>query len=304
MDMKQYEKYLVYNEPIPYLPLSIVKKYEDIKSEILTLSKKIHLSKEESEHLNILQEEINNPLHLLIHPIKMNNYLDFHMAIHCLTINKNQIPDPKVISMSYLDFLFYTLNNNENGQIYLIMLLEIFRMCLNVNYKQIEYIEDEKGKINFIFILDCDGENKKVKIDKTDFDNIKNIILYQNIPDYDDAYIDPKMEKALKEAQEFMNKNKKKMASLEDQIICVMLALNETDESKIHNLTIRKFAKILQRYDYKLHYEIYKQAECSGMVTFKQEIDHWMSDLSVKDKYADVKVDFEEFKNKVNGKKS
>jgi len=29
-----------------------------------------------------------------------------------------------------------------------------------------------------------------------------------------------------------------------------------------------------------------------------------MSDLSVKDKYADVKVDFEEFKNKVNGKKS
>ena len=38
------------------------------------------------------------------------------------------------------------------------------------------------------------------------------------------------------------------------------------------------------------------------MVTFKQEIDHWMSDLSVKDKYADVKVDFDEFKNKINGK--
>ena len=101
-----------------------------------------------SEHLNILQEEINNPLHLLIHPVKMNNYLDFHMAIHCLTINKNQIPDPKVISMSYLDFLFYIFDKDENGQFYLIMLLEIFKLCLNIEYKQIEYIHNEKGKIN------------------------------------------------------------------------------------------------------------------------------------------------------------
>jgi len=204
--------------------------------------------------------------------------------------------------MSYLDFLFYTFDKDENGKIYLMMLLEIFKICLNIDYKQIEYIKDEKGKLNLIFNLEYNNENKKITIDKQDFDNIKKIILLQNIPDYDDAYIDPKMEKALKEAQEFMNKNKKKMASLEDQIVCVMLALHEVDEKNIHNLTIRKFTKILQRYDYKLHYEIYKQAECSGMVTFKQEIDHWMSDLSVKDKYADVKVDFDEFKNKINGK--
>ena len=239
---------------------------------------------------------------LLIYPVKVIDYLNFFISVNCLTFEKNKIPDINIIKMSYLDFLFYTFDKDENGKIYLMMLLEIFKICLNIDYKQIEYIKDEKGKLNLIFNLEYNNENKKITIDKQDFDNIKKIILLQNIPDYDDAYIDPKMEKALKEAQEFMNKNKKKMASLEDQIVCVMLALHETDEKKLHNLTIRKFTKILQRYDYKLHYEIYKQAECSGMVTFKEEINHWMSDLSVDDKYADVKVDFDEFKNKINGK--
>ena len=174
------------------------------------------------------------------------------------------------------------------------MLMKILELCLKQNVEDIKYIKNEKGKINLII--------KDETIDKNDFDNIKNIILYQNIPDYDDSYIDPKVEAALKEAQEFINRNQKKMASLEDQIVCVMLALHETDKTKIHNLTIRKFTKIIQRYDYKLHYEIYKQAECSGMVTFKKEIDHWMTEISNK-KYSDVIVDYGEFKGKIESVK-
>ena len=239
---------------------------------------------------------------LLIYPVKVIDYLNFFISVNCLTFDKNKIPDVNIIKMSYLDFLFYTFDKDENGKVYLMMLLEIFKLCLNIDYKQIEYIKDENNKLNLIFNLQYEGENKKITIDKQDFDNIKNIILLQNIPDYDDTYIDPKVEAALKEAQEFMNRNKKKMASLEDQIVCVMLALHETDESKIHNLTIRKFSKILQRYDYKLHYEIYKQAECSGMVTFKEEINHWMSELS-NNKYSDVVIDYDEFKGKIESAK-
>ena len=239
---------------------------------------------------------------LLIYPVRIIDYLNFFISVNCLTFEKNKIPDVNIIKMSYLDFLFYTFDKDKNGKVYLMMLLEIFKLCLNIDYKQIEYIKDEKDKLNLIFNLQYEKENKKITIDKTDFDNIKNIILLQNIPDYDDTYIDPKVEAALKEAQEFMNRNKKKIASLEDQIVCVMLALHETDESKIHNLTIRKFSKILQRYDYKLHYEIYKQAECSGMVTFKEDINHWMSELS-NSKYSDVIVDYGEFKGKIESAK-
>ena len=231
---------------------------------------------------------------LLITPVTVKDYIDFFISVNCLMIEKNKVPDLKVIKMSYLDYLFYLINNSQEGQLYAQMLVAILNLCLGLSPEEIKYIKDEQGKIKLIL--------KDVEYDKKDFDNIKNIILYQNIPEYDDTYIDPKVEKALQEAEEFVNRHKKKMGSLEDQIICVMLAMHETDEKKIHELTIRKFSKILQRYDYKLHYEIYKQAEMSGNVTFKQEIDHWMSEIS-KNKYSDVIIEYGQFKNKIENAK-
>jgi hypothetical protein len=72
----------------------------------------------------------------------------------------------------------------------------------------------------------------------------------------------------------------------------------ELNLDMIKHMSIRKFEKALSRIDFKIHYEIYKEAECSGMVTFKKGIDHWMSDLTNDDKYSDVKVGLEDFKSK------
>ena len=70
----------------------------------------------------------------------------------------------------------------------------------------------------------------------------------------------------------------------------------------IYELTIRKFSKILERVDHKLHYEIYLGAEMSGMVKFKDEnqIKHWMADLTKSDNYEDVKVDADEMHHKID----
>ena len=70
----------------------------------------------------------------------------------------------------------------------------------------------------------------------------------------------------------------------------------------IYKLTIRKFSKMLQRIDHKLHYQIYLSAEMSGMVEFKNKdaIVHWMNDLSNKDEYQDVKVDMEDMNSKID----
>jgi len=307
MDISQYDQYFIYDEPVQYISQKSSKRRLEIEAEINNIELD-EISDEAKIKISKLKDEYEN-LTLLIYPIRMSKYLNFHMLANCLLIEKNKIPDPKVISMSYLDFLFYLIENDQNGNIYAQMLTGIFSLCLGIESNNIRYIKDEQGKINLNLNIKyiCRKNEEEVTryreeiLDKTDFDNIKNIIIYQNIPDYDDTYIDPKMEKALKEAQEFINKNKKKMASLEDQLICVLISTSLSMED-IYNLTIRKFSKILQRVDYKLHYEIYKTASMSGFVKFEQEVDHWMSDLSVDDKYADVKVDFEEFKNKVNGK--
>lgn len=294
MDISQYEQYFIYSKPIPYISQKSLERKQQIEKEIL------ELNIEEEIKLKLLQDEYDK-LSLLIYPLKMFDYLRFYFSINCLMIDKNKIPNPKIISMSYLDFLLYLIKNDANGEYYAIMLCDLLNLCCGIEKENIRYQIDEKGKGKLILSMVNEEATTDYIINKTDFDNIKNIILNQNIPDYDDTYIDPKVEEILKEAEEFLNKNKKKMASLEDQIICVMLALNETDEEKIHNLTLRKFSKILQRYDYKLHYEIYKTAEMGGMVSFKQEIDHWMSEISNK-KYSNTNstiVEYDTLKNKI-----
>lgn len=231
---------------------------------------------------------------LLIYPVSMYDYIDFFMAINCLLMKKNEIPDPKIISMSYLDFLVYLIESNPEGQYYALMLMQLFKICLNLNEEQIGYRKDNKARAKLVIQY----KDRNLIIDKNDFETIKNIICHQNIPYYDDSYIDPELDKALREAEEFKNRTSKKKCSLEDQIICVMLSTSLNKE-QIKILTIRKFTKILERADYKLHYEIYKTASMSGMVEFKGEIDHWMSDLTP-DRFEGKVTDFNELQDKIN----
>jgi len=307
MDISQYEQYFIYDDPVQYISQKSLKRKKEIEIEIANMDDNNLINDVKIPQLKIEYEN----LPLLIRPVRLSEYLNFHIAVNCLSIDKNKIPDPKVISMSYLDFLFHLINNDTNGIVYGQMLIEVFRLCLGLGNEDIRYLKNENGKINLnLNVRYVYTENNEEKIgfrdeiiDKQDFDNIRNIILYQNIPDYDDTYIDPKVEQVLKEAQDFMNKNKKKMCSFEDQLICVMLALKEVSLDNIKKLTIRKFSKILERYDYKFHYGIYKQAEMSGMVSFKKDIDHWMSELK-KNKYSDVAIEYGQFKNKIESAKT
>ena len=85
----------------------------------------------------------------------------------------------------------------------------------------------------------------------------------------------------MREANEIRSREGTKMASLEDQMICVLISTNMSLQD-IYSLSIRKFVKILERVDALLHYKIYLSASMSGFVEFKDKsfIKHWMSDLT------------------------
>ena len=212
MNTSEYDQYFIYDDPVPYITQKSLIRRKEIETKLNKI-KPDQINEEVEQEISQLKNEYES-LILLIHPVRMSKYLNFHMLANCLLIEKNKIPDPKVISMSYLDFLFYLIENDQNGNIYAQMLTGIFHLCLGVESDNIRYIKDEKGKINLnLNVAYKYFKNEKEKmiykeeiIDKTDFDNIKNIIIYQNIPDYDNTYIDPKMEKALKEAQEYFDK--------------------------------------------------------------------------------------------------
>lgn len=221
---------------------------------------------------------------LFIYPIKMNEYFEFYNVVGCLTIEQNKISDPNIISMSYLDFLFFLINNDKKGEDFKYMLVKIINMCLKT--ENIRYT-DNNGKIK-LFI-------NEVEINKKDFDFLKRIICYQNTPDYDDTYIDPELEQALREANELQNSNNGLNTSLERQMSCVVASTSYTYDM-IYDMTIRKFILLLQVVDTKLHYQIYKTAECSGMVSFKTAIPHWRYDKNNK---FDSLIKYDSFKDKM-----
>lgn len=230
---------------------------------------------------------------LLIYPATMDRYLDFHFYITCLLLDKNSIPNPEVITMTYLQFLYYMASTTELP--YLYMFKELLKMVLHIdNDSDLWFGTDPNGKAIF--------KIKGVIYNSDDLNKITDIIFLQNSIEHIDDTIQKEVRDAMEKAKVYkMKQNEYKMCSLEDQMVCVLISTSLKFED-INKLTIRKFSKILERVDYKLHYKIYLSAEMSGMVKFKDEnkIKHWMADLTKSDKYEDVKVDADEIRHKID----
>lgn len=233
---------------------------------------------------------------LLLYPALMSEYIDFHWAVSSLLLDKNSTPDSKIISMSYLSYLYYLTSKDEDSP-YLLMLKYLLLIVLHIDKKEEDRIGfyEKDGKAYFLI----DGQ----QYDNNDLMNMKKIIFEQNcIMDIDES-IQKEVRDALEKAEEYkLKQNANKMCSLEEQMICVSISSPYKLED-IYKLTIRKFSKMLQRIDHKLHYQIYLNAEMSGMVEFKNKdtLTHWMSDLNGRDKYQDVKVDMDDMNSKIDG---
>lgn len=230
---------------------------------------------------------------LQIYPVTMDKYLEFHFYVNCLLLDKNSIPDPTVISMTYLDFLYYMSSTTELP--YLYMFKELLKMVLHIDKDDAFYFGLlENGKA----IFKING----VTYNSDDFNKIADIIMLQNEIEHIDDTIQKEVREEMERAEAYkMKQNAYKMCSLEDQMICVLISTSLKLED-IYELTIRKFTKILARVDHKLHYEIYLGAQMSGLVKFDDDnqIKHWMADLTKQDKYSDVKVDAEAMHHKID----
>jgi hypothetical protein len=239
---------------------------------------------------------------LLIHPINLKDYAMFYTLAQCLVIDKNSIPDIKVISMSYLEYLIKTNMDNPDDIPYVYMVDRILALVLPNDSSFSDPLEsmkryalDEKGKPYF-FIGD-------VKYTAPDFEEIRLIICEQNLIELPDENISKEVRDSLAAAQEYKNKlSGAKSASLEEQIIA-LATVTGWSFAEMYNMTCRKFIKSIRIMDNTMHYKIYLAASMSGMVEFKDKsfIKHWLTDTTAKDPYENVTMDMKEVENKIGG---
>lgn len=120
---------------------------------------------------------------ILIYPILVKDWSKFSDALGILTIRKNEINEAEIIKMKYLDFLLMLATEDTT-------ILESLNTIIKYSLKEDYFLPHELNDKNNLAITD-EEYNIKALITGKEFDDIKSIILHQNIYDYDDRYISP-----------------------------------------------------------------------------------------------------------------
>lgn len=270
------------------------------------------LKKEIIEELEWLDEyyfQYDKPIpfksDLIIYPILTQNYTEFLKLSDCLTLNKNETTEG--LMQTHLDFLVSKMEDREIGQYWarkfsrllelifhvkngircnqcktIISLPEFLQQleeqkegvacknCGSTNFEEvIRYIENSKGKKELII--------NGVTITSKDYERLRQIVMYQNFPDYqDDSWVDPEIREDQRQKQELLAKQGSGgTATLERKVVAISSQTNYKIE-EVYNLPMRKFITLLELIDAVITYQADRTGMMSGMVTFKKPLEHWL----------------------------
>ena len=244
----------------------------------------------------IYNKEVKYNEHITLYPIKMKDIITFQQYQMALTLRKDAIfQDKQIIKMGYLEFIKYACRNDELAQKYNMPLLPFYYDFI-IGVLQLTCGEDVEIKYNTSTL---DFSINDFLITDEVFDDLRKIIIIQNDIDFDiDEFMNIDTVKALEKAREFEAKKNKEKADIEDYIDSIIIGLKVT-EDYVSNLTIRKFWRYIKRINKHEEYEACRSGQMSGMVTFKEPIQHWMTSIEVTDKYENLKTDEEELRSKI-----
>lgn len=265
---------------------------------------------------------------LTIYPVNVQNYDEFLACTSCLTLNKSD--DPIGMKFTNLGYLINKMEEKEGGQkwsLYFSRLCElIFRIKNGIKCKKcgkvmsfVEFFEGYRDKKDD-FCCECGSsefmevigirENKETGkkelhvdgnfISSKDFNRLRQIVMYQNLPDYkDDSWVDIEVRKDQEETRKLREKkNKSGSATLERKVVCLAVKTGFTIDY-IYSLTIRKFLMMFSAVDDLINYETARIGLMTGMVSSKEPLEHWVYKQEEEDIYGRG-VDAGAFKEMIN----
>lgn len=216
-----------------------------------------------------------------LYPISLEDSEDFLEASKVISIDKNSLPSVDIIQMSYLKFICAVLvrerKNIDNFATILKLSLHMYdpKIGIDVNNKYV--IFDEEADIS---------------ITEKEFEDIRRLILYQNILSFDDSYIDPDLKKAIDETNELRSKDidfpdiERKMA-----IITSHCGIRKSEQQKMtYRAHTMLWNEVCADIDFSTSRSI---ALLSG-----EKIEHWIYKKK-KDKMDDYIISGEKFADKL-----
>lgn len=265
-----------------------------------------------------LQEPV--PLYnLQIKPVLVRDFFQFNNAKDVLNIEKNKIPNIEIIQMTYLRFLL-TIIIEQDG--FKEDFLTILALSLGVKYdatkrnpsfepneiltQQTRKDESEvwingwdvRFRVSDDKVILClyDDEDL-VEIDDAQFDDLRKVILFQNIYKYDDTEMSDDFRRVVEEYYRLKNKDIV-LPSLEDRLMAVCVSSAYKLE-ELYTMPLRLFDALLEYSVDKLEYQVNKlivnlaQGKVEGL-----HLSHWVYKTK-KDKYSEIFTDAQDLVKKV-----
>lgn len=221
-------------------------------------------------------------------PFTVAQWYDFSCTIDVFTINKNEIPDIKIIQMSYLQYIVEILFADESMK-------DIWKQKFYLLLHGSTQIDLDKIGVlvqNGKYYLQVDG----VIINATQFEELRRIILYQNISGYDDTPMSADFKKVWNEYMQLKNRNIES-PSLKIKIATVQ-SLCGFSKKEIMDMTLLNFEDVFDSAITWEEYRINHTAEMGGMVKFNKPVEHPVFHKH-HDKYADMFVNADEYAKKL-----
>ena len=242
-------------------------------------------------------------------------------------ISKIKTPGPEGVAYSYklqklFEIIFHIKNGVKCSKCGKIISYdgEEFKNYLAL-LKEIQSKGDENAEVPKFKCPDCEGEEftemikvvqneetKKYellvdghKIDRKALDRLRQIVLFQNYPDYrDDSWVDPDLKRDYEEKMKLERQKNDVHATIEKKVICLSITTNYKFE-EIWGMSIRRFTMALATVDDLINYKIMRSAVSSGFVSLPKgkTVEHWIYKPD-KDMYGDAYKSVDEIEQQTN----
>lgn len=205
-----------------------------------------------------------------------------------LDIDKNKDGDVETIQMSYLKFLDTKVFVRQEAKQ---QMINICVLCLNCTIPIILYDENKKA---FLYNLNKNGE-EIWRMSAKEFDDVRKIILYQNIPSYDDSYINPELKQNMEEMDELKSKGVS-IPNMERRMAIISTHTGILKKEQM-DMTLRSHTMLFEEVVGEVNYIAMKSIACySG----KGEDIQWIYKKS-KNKYEDYITSVEKYNKSMGG---
>lgn len=222
-----------------------------------------------------------------IYPVSVSDYEIFMSSVDILQFDKNLSSSVEIIQMSYLEFLMSVILQIDKNEAMADKVRNIMSLCLKWDNWSVSFDSTNKP-----FIINTDNSDI---ISTKDFDDIKRIILYQNLLGYTDEYIDPDLKKSIEETDKLRLRDIE-LPSIERKmsIITAHCGLSKKDQMA---MTMRAHESLFEECVAEINYTTTRPI---ALYAGKENEIEWIYKKK-KDKYSDYIMTIEDYNKSMGG---